>query len=550
LQILKGDREVRIPNKLQKTSKTLRVTVRPPQDLVNPLERRPDFAVSKDKIADEFHHLQNLNKKSLTISRTMCRLDEAVLNQLVQIVGESNYTTRVADQFTYGFGSSAHHIIPDVLVRPSSTDEISEIMKIAYEGEIPVLTKGAGTSLCPSFVSMKAGIILDMVRMNRVRAIRVEDLNCVVEAGVIYDQLNQILSPKGFFFPPVPGSGEVCTIGGMVATNASGMRAIKYGTTRDYVLGMRVVMANGDIVDMGTNTLKNSSGYQLERLMVGSEGTLGVITEVVLRIVPKPKKSAMAVAAFDSLRKAGECVSAIIARPLIPSALELMDGTCINAVNRAVGAGFPRCEALCLMEIDGDPLIVEKEVREVHEICRNMGVMTLDFSTDPAQMAAWAAGRRAVLPALAHLGEGMVSVFLADDLALPISRIPDAVTAFQEIAARNGVLLGTYGHASDGNLHTKMLLDAKNPESWKKGERAVREIFEKCIELGGTVTLEHGMAFSRPSWVREERVRAVNQMMAIKRAMDPKNILNPGKLMEWEGNVLTQLRLPCREYAD
>jgi len=523
---------------------------RPSYDMVNPIERRSNFAVSKDKIADRPHHLQNLNKKRLTISRTMCHLDEGVLNQLVQIVGEDNHITRVADQFTYVFGSSNNHITPDILVRPSSTDEISKIMRIAYEEEIPVLTKGAGTSLCPSFVSMKAGIILDMARMNRVRAIRVEDLNCVVEAGVIYDQLNQILSPKGFFFPPVPGSGEVCTIGGMVAANASGMRAIKYGTTRDYVLGMRVVMANGDIIDMGTNTLKSSSGYQLERLMVGSEGTLGVITEVVLRIVPKPKKSAMAVAAFDSLRKAGECVSAIIAHPLIPSALELMDSTCINAVNRTVGAGFPRCEALCLMEIDGDPLIVEKEVREVHEICRNMGVITVDFSTDPAQMAAWAAGRRAILPALAHLGEGMVSVFLADNLALPISKIPDAVTAFQEIAARNGVLVGTYGHASDGNLHTKMLLDTKNPESWKRGERTVREIFEKCIELGGTVTLEHGMVFSKSSWVREERVRAVNRMMAIKRAMDPKNILNPGKLMEWEGNILTELRLPCRGYVD
>lgn len=477
-------------------------------------------------------------------------MDTHVLDRICGAVGERNFSTRIADRYVYGFDASIHHNTPDVVVRPSSTEEVSEIMKIAYENEIPVLARGAGTGLCGAAVPLNGGILLDMTRMNGIRAIRVEDLNCVVEAGVVYDQLNRALAPMNFFFPPTPGSGETCTIGGMVATNASGMRAIKYGATRDYVLGMTVVMADGDVVRLGTNTMKNSSGYQLERLMVGSEGTLGIITEITLRIAPKPAKSAMAVAAFDDVRKAGECVSAIIAHPLIPSAIEIMDSICIRAVNKTMDVGFPDCEALCLIEVDGDPFVVEKEVKEVHEICKRVGAISVDFSTDPAQMAAWTAGRKAVLPALSRVGEGMVSVSLADDMGVPISKIPDAVVAFQEIARRNNVLIGTYGHAADGNLHTKMLLDVEDPDSWKNGEKAVGEIFEKCIELGGTVTGEHGVGISKAPWMKKERATAIKMMMAIKKALDPKNILNPGKLMEWEGSILTRLRYPCKEFMD
>lgn len=477
-------------------------------------------------------------------------MENEVLNRIAKIVGMENMSTRIADLYTYGFDASIHHRSPDVVVRPSSAEEVSEVMKIAYEKEIPVMPRGAGTGLCGSAVPLKGGILLDMAIMNNIKQIRVEDLNCAVEAGVVYDQLNKALASYGFFFPPTPGSGEVCTIGGMISANASGMRAIKYGATRDYVLGLRVVLANGDIIDVGTNTLKNSSGYQLERLFVGSEGTLGVITDVVLRISPKPKKSAMAVAAFDDVRKAGECVSAIIAHPLIPSAIELMDSICINAVNKTMNVGFPDCDALCLIEVDGDPVVVEKEVQQVHEICKRVGAVSVEFSSDSKQMAAWTAGRKAVLPALSRLGEGSVSVSLADDMGVPISKIPEAVVAFQEIAERHGVLVGTYGHAADGNLHTKMLLDAEDPDAWRRGEKAVGEIFDKCIELGGTVTGEHGVGISKAPWMQKERASALGAMQAIKQALDPKNILNPGKLQQWEGSIITKLRYPCKEFDD
>ncbi len=477
-------------------------------------------------------------------------MDESTLNRIEEIVGEERFSTRIADLYTYGFDASIHHRTPDVVIRPSTTEQISEVMKVAYQEETPVLARGAGTSLAGSTVPLKGGIVIDMSAMNEVKEIKVEDLNCTVEAGVIYDQLNEDLRPYDFFFPPTPGSGEVCTIGGMVACNASGMRAIKYGATRDYVLGLKVVLSDGEIIDVGTKTMKNSSGYQLEKLFVGSEGTLGIVTEVTLGIAPRPRTSAMAIAAFDSLENAGKCVSAIIARPLIPSAIELMDKTCIDAVNKMLNVGFPDCEALCLVEVDGHPEVVKKEVKMVNDICMGVGATSVDFSEDPKQMKKWINGRKSVLPALSKVGEGMVSVSLADDMGVPISKIPDAVVAFREIAERNNVLVGTYGHAADGNLHTKMLLDPLSEESWRNGEKAVGEIFDTVIELGGTVTGEHGVGISKAPWMKKERASALKTFKTIKNALDPRNILNPGKLMDWEGSIIQHLRYPSRVFSE
>ena len=369
-----------------------------------------------------------------------------------------------------------------------------------------------------------------------------EDLYCVVEPGVIYAQLNKELEKSRFFFPPTPGSGDVCTIGGMVATNASGMRAIKYGATRDYVLGLEVVLPSGEVIRTGTRTLKNSSGYQLDRLFVGSEGTLGVITEITLRVSPLPKARALALVAFDDLVKAGQCVSNLIAKPLIPSGIEIIDKVCIQAVNKAMHVGFPEVEAMLLVEVDGHPKVVEEEIEQVSEICKESGAVSVEFSKDKETMAKWIAGRKAVLPSLSRYGEKFVSVSLADDMAVPMSKIPKAVAAFQEIAQRNGVIVGSYGHAADGNLHTKMLLDPRSKKSWENGEKAVKEIFDAVLALGGTVTGEHGVAISKAPYMQKERPTALATMKAIKNALDPNNIMNPGKIMDWEGSIITKLR--------
>ncbi len=474
-------------------------------------------------------------------------LKEGLVEEIASIVGEGNCSIRIADLYAYGFDSSIHHHTPDIVVRPKSADEVSRLVRLASREGIPVVPRGGGTGLCGAAVPIKGGMVMDLTRMNAIKELRINDLYCVAEAGVVYDRLIEALAPFKFFFPPTPGSGEACTIGGMVATNASGMRAVKYGATRDYVLGLEVVLADGSIIHVGTNTIKNSSGYQLERLFVGSEGTLGIITEVTLKVAPKPKRSAMVLAAFDKLEDAGRCVSNLISVPLIPSATELMDDICIRAVNKAVKAGLPDVQAICMIEVDGEPEIVAKELKVVEDIARKSGASSVQVSDDSKQMSKWTSARKSVMSALSRLGDQFVSVSLADDMAVPISKIPEAVVAFHKIAEDNQVIVGTYGHAAAGYLHTKMLLDPCSEDSWKRGERAVGQIFDAVISLGGTVTGEHGVGMSKAPYMMRERPDAWRTMLAIKKTLDPQDILNPGKLMQWEGGIIRELRYPCRD---
>ncbi|OYT62497.1 FAD-binding oxidoreductase [Thermoplasmatales archaeon ex4484_30] len=467
-----------------------------------------------------------------------------VLQKLAKIVGDENVLSSPADLYAYGFDASIHHAMPDVVLKVSNSKQVEKIVKLAYEEEIPIIPRGAGTALCGQCIPIHGGIILDMTAMNVIKEIRVEDLYCVVEPGVIYEKLNRELAKENFFFPPTPGSGDVCTIGGMVAVNASGMRAIKYGATRDYVLGMEVVLPNGKKVHFGTRTIKNSSGYQLERLMVGSEGTLGVITEVTIRILPLPEKRAVALASFPSLEKAGEGVANIIASSLLPSGLEIMDSVCIQAVNKAMNIGLPQAEAVLLVEVDGAESVVKRDVVKVAEICKKSGATSVKFAYESEEMLKLWKGRKGVLPSLSRYGEKMVSVSLADDMSVPISNIPKAIMSFQKVAKKYGIIIGTYGHAGDGNLHTKVLIDPLAEKSWEKAEKAVDEIYKAVLSLGGTVSGEHGIGISKAPWMQKERKEMLSVMEAIKKAIDPKNIMNPGKMMQWKGSIIAYVRYP------
>jgi glycolate oxidase len=478
----------------------------------------------------------------------MVHMKKEIVDEIEGIVGKERYSTDMADLYVYGFDASIHHKTPDIVVRPANAEQVSEIVKLANRTLTPIVPRGAGTAMCGHTVPLKGGIILDLTSMNKIKELRIEDLYCVVEPGVIYDALNSELGKRGFWFPTTPGSAEACTIGGMVATNASGMRAIKYGATRDYVLGLEVVLPTGEIIHTGTRTLKNSSGYQLDRLMVGSEGTLGVITEVTLRFAVKPKASAMTVAAFNSLVDAGRCVSNIIAKPLLPSAIELMDSVTIKAVNKCMNVGLPDCEAICMIEVDGHPAAVEEEMKVVEDIARQSGAFSTEASSDKKKINEWTQARKAILPSLSRYGEKFVSVALADDMSVPISRIPEAVEAFQKIAEANGVIVGTYGHSADGNLHTKMLVEPYSKESWKAAEKAVGEIYDKVLELGGTVTGEHGVSITKAPYMQKERKDSIGAMRAIKKALDPNDIMNPGKIFDWEGSIISLLRYPA--FAD
>lgn len=471
-------------------------------------------------------------------------LSNQVMDALRNIVAEEQLVTSPAALYAYGFDASIHHRTPDVVVQPRSTEEVSHVVSIAREHGVPVVARGSGTALSGQAVPIQGGIVLDMSAMDRVLEVNVEDLYCLVEPGVIYGRLNQQLAPKKFFFPPSPGSSDVCTIGGMVACNASGMRAIKYGATRDYVLGLEVVLPDGGIAHMGTRTIKNSSGYQLEKLMVGSEGTLGVITQVTLRLLPLPKKRAIAIASFDDLEQAGQGISNVVASGLQPSGLEIMDSVCIRAVNKSTGVGLPECDAIILAEVDGDETVVKQDIEAVADICRESGATRVDFTHKEDEMTSLWQGRKSVLPSLSRYGEDSVSVSLADDMSVPISKIPVAIKRFQDIADEHDILVGTYGHAGDGNLHTKVLINPLEEGSWDRAEAAVDAIYRTVLELQGTVSGEHGIGISKAPWMQQERRDTLHLMRAIKQAVDPKNIMNPGKVMQWQGSIIKYLRYP------
>ena len=475
-------------------------------------------------------------------------MDKKIIEKIERIVGKDGYSTETAERYAYGFDASIFHNSPDIVIQPRSTEQVSEIMKVANKAKIPVVPRGAGTGLCGSAVPIKGGIVLDMSRMNKVKEVSVGDMWCIVEAGCVYNDINAAIGKYGFQFPCAPGSAEAATIGGMAAANASGMKAVKYGATRDFILGLTFVRADGEIVQCGTRTIKDSSGYQLARLLVGSEGTLGVITEIILKMATKPKTAASVLAAFRTPEDAGKCVSAMIAKPLIPAACELMDRVSIEAVNTALKNPLPDCQALCIIEVDGEPEIVDRELKVVEEVAKSVGATEVTATKDKAQIAKWANARSSVMVALSSLKPGYVSVSLADDMVMPVSKIPDAVTAYQRIAEKYNVVVATYGHAADGNLHTKMLLDPLSADEWIRGEKAVNEIFDVTVALGGSVTGEHGVGISKAPDFQKERASELTTIKAIKKAMDPNNILNPGKMEQWEGSILTHLRYPCKEF--
>ena len=473
---------------------------------------------------------------------------DSLYRALAEVVGEEDITADPIQLYSYSFDASAHHFVPDVVVRPESTEEVSRIVKLANELEVPVVPRGAATSLAGQATPILGGIVLDMVKMSRIKEVNLEDRYVVVEPGVVYDDLNAVLEPKGFVFPPAPASSRVCTLGGAVATNASGARAVKYGAVRDFVLGLEVVLPSGEIARFGGKCIKDSSGYQVARLFVGSEGTLGVITEITLRIVPKPKYAVTCAAAFASLEDAGKAVAAIMASGITPAALDLMDRYTLAAVRKAVAPELPEADALLIMEADGEPEIAKREIEEMARIAREHGAISLECSDDPKERERLWKARKSVLPVLSRYSETTVSVPLIDDLSVPPSKVPATIRAIEEASARYGVDIGTYGHIGDGNLHCKVLIDVEDPDQWNRAFMAAYDIYRAVVELGGLLSGEHGVGISKaPFALLQYGKPEIEAMRALKEALDPVGIMNPGKFPERiPKHFVFRLRYPYR----
>ncbi|MCG8615461.1 MAG: FAD-binding protein [Desulfobacterales bacterium] len=467
----------------------------------------------------------------------MKTIDEA---KLKDIVGEKNLKTDPSDLYVFGSDSSVHHAMPWAVVRPENTSQVQDIMRYANENKIPVIARGGGSGMCGQTVPVEGGIILDMKRMNRILEINLEDVYCRVEPGVVDDDLNLALKKYGVFYPPTPASSRIATIGGEIANNASGVRSVKYGATRDAVLGMKVVLPNGDLVSLGAHTRVEASGYQLHKLMVGSEGTLGVVVEATLSFVPIPEFRCMGVANFDTLKDAGEAIGSIMASGAIPSMLELVDSVAIKAVNKTMDLGLKEVAAALIFEADGMVKeAVDYEINKMKKICEQHNGKDIYASYDPKERAKIFLGRKKLFPALSKYDDNLASTSLADDMAVPYSKMAEMAGKIHEIAAKNDIIMTAYGHCGSGCMHTKILMDTKRKDQWQSAKAAITEVYDYVRSVNGTTSAEHGIGLSKAESFKVEKSDSLNLLTAIKKALDPNNILNPGKLMQAPDNWVT-----------
>lgn len=428
----------------------------------------------------------------------------------------------------HSYDATEHKHLPDAVVMPISEEEIVGVVKLAYERGIPIVPRGAGTSLSGGPIPIKGGIVVDLTLMNKIKDIDLENSLVTVEPGVVYADLNKALERHGLFFPPDPGSGKVCTIGGMASTNSSGIRAVKYGTTKDYVSSLRVVLPNGEVIKLGSKAKKSSSGYNLKDLFIGSEGTLGLFTEIILRLIPKPTNFATAKVDFEDLEDAGKAVTEIITSGVAPAVLEIMDRYTLRAVQKFSKISFEDVDAILLIETDGFSDEVVKDLEKAVEICEKHNALKVEeSSSDEERERLWEA-RKAALPSLARHKPTLI----LEDVTVPISKLSTMLEGIEGIAEKYGLDIATFGHAGDGNLHPTFLTDKRDKEEIRRVRKAMKELFILALELGGTLTGEHGIGLEKKNFMPLEHSSTLEAMKAIKRLVDPINIMNPGKIFE------------------
>ena len=455
-------------------------------------------------------------------------MEDKTKKALIDIVGEENYTDSLIDLISYSKDASEHKHRPDVAVWPATTEEISAILKLANKDRFPVVPRGAGTSLAGLAVPEKGGVILDLVRMNKIISVSVTDRLAIVQPGVVYADLERVLTPHGFFFPPDPASGTVCTLGGNVATNAGGIKGAKYGTTKDYVLALQVVLPDGRVMRTGSKCMKSSSGYDLTKLFVGSEGTLGVVTEITLKINPKPSLTSTAMATFEDVEDAGRAVSEIMHSGIIPSALEVVDQQTLIAINQNTDLNLPEVEAILIAETDGHTREeTQFQLNKVIEIFKKNNASTVKHATTKEETEALWTARKSAYAVMSRINYSLA----VEDLSVPMSKVPNMLKTISDLSKKYDLKIPTVGHAGDGNLHPTISYDSTNPDEVNRVEQASAELFAKVIELGGTVTGEHGIGLAKaPFMCLEHDPVAMDVMRSIKKSFDPNNILNPGKM--------------------
>jgi glycolate oxidase len=447
------------------------------------------------------------------------------------IVGEPSVLTQSEDVIPYSFdGTAALKQRAGCVVFPQNTGEVAQVLKLAHQHRLPVVTRGSGTGLSGGSVPVADGIVLCLVKMDRVLQLDDKNLTILVEVGVVTQKVADLAAAVGLLYPPDPGSMKISTIGGNVAENSGGLRGLKYGVTRDYVMGLEVVLADGRVVWLGSKCVKDVAGYSMKDVFIGSEGTLGIITQVLLKLVPQPPAKKTLLATFARMDAAAETVSAIIAAKIIPCTLEFLDKITIRCVEDYAHIGLPLdAEALLLMETDGHPAVVEEEARHMEEIARQHGADSVTVAQTAEEAAKLATARRSAFSALARVSPTTI----LEDATVPRSELAKMIRFIQEVAARHELRIATFGHMGDGNLHPTFLTDERNAPEMERVEHAMQEIFDYALKLGGTITGEHGVGVAKkqflPGALGDDSLGLMRQL---KNSLDPHWLLNPGKIFD------------------
>jgi glycolate oxidase len=425
--------------------------------------------------------------------------------------------------------------VPDAVVIAGSTDDVASVMRFAFERGIPVTPRGAASGQAGGAVALGGGIVLALNALNSIFEVDVGNMQVICEPGVVHAKLNEALAPSGLIFPPDPGSSRMATVGGMASTNAHGMRAVKYGPTSAWVLGLEVVLADGSVIEtgsVGSRAKQSSAGLELTKLIVGAEGTLGVVTRLRLKLLPIPPARAIVLALFDVLEKAGQAVQTVFASGISPSAVEILDERSIQAINLyRPTMNLPQVEALLLYEVDGNPPGVRWDAERIVEVVSPLA-RQVEWSDEPARIAALWEARSVVGAAVGTLRPGSQRAYCGEDIAVPVANIPEALRAIQDISARHGLLVATYGHIGGGGLHPGILINGHDADEIKRALHVADEIHHLALRLHGTVTGEHGVGAARSPYMAEEHGPALEVMRRLKAALDPKGIMNPGVIFD------------------
>ncbi|MBV7503967.1 glycolate oxidase subunit GlcD [Bacillus sp. sid0103] len=456
-------------------------------------------------------------------------ISNIVKEKLVAIVTKDNFDDSKIERLSYSYDSTPNlQSLPDAVISPRNTKEVSEIVKICNHYKIPIVPRGSGTNLCGGTCPTEGGLVILFKHMNKILELDEENLTITVQPGVITIEIANAVESKGLFYPPDPGSMKVSAIAGNISENSGGLRGLKYGVTRDYVIGLEVVLPNGDIMRTGGKLAKDVAGYDLTRLMVGSEGTLGIITEATLKLIPMPETKKTMLALYEDLESAARSVSKIIANKIIPITLEFLDQPTLKVVEDFAQIGLPTdAKAVLLIEQDGTLEVVNRDLEKIIEVCKQEGAVSVQVAQSKEEAEKLTTARRTALSALARLKPTTI----LEDATVPRSEIARMVSAINEIALKYKLDICTFGHAGDGNLHPTCPTDSRNHEEMEKVEMAFAEIFEKAIEFGGTITGEHGVGVVKAPYLELKLGKeGIAVMKAIKQALDPNNIMNPGKI--------------------